>query len=523
MPHKDFWELVKSDYSQVLFRLACAYDKQKHMALLIIGLLEFFPQGKEADLLECNWQSLNTNNGYRIFFRRFLRDVDWSVYFYKNALTQLESSFYTEDVENTIIHGTLEQTTHANIPYLANHETIPFLPLERECRRIFSAYPITSKNVLDVICYDKIMHWLEDRLCFDIVKDYPEFAGSLHCIFQNPVYHSLHCRLIPGPHEGVQFSFEPYPGKHTDNLTICMLQKYHHGHVVQKPTAVTENSLILDAAGELWKSSSLVWDNDRGLLDFSSFHAFIRQMNLGITVNEGRRRVSYDNGTERIDVETAISRSVSKFVIGENFDDGEDVVNVGERIMQSSLSRARREAAKDQEQYICHDKEEAKKYVRSLFARAHERLIIIDPYFNDTDAVNYLASLENLDICPQIYVTADSLMQKDKKNGETKTWEKLDNVIRQLEGTVNAEFLVMPGEGRFHDRFFIIDDSVYLSGNSLNHIGNRLSVIIRLPDGEGILIEQGTCREEVTEFGKWVKMHKCVSEGGENGKTEESH
>lgn len=38
-----------------------------------------------------------------------------------------------------------------------------------------------------------------------------------------------------------------------------------------------------------------------------------------------------------------------------------------------------------------------------------------------------------------------------------------------------------------HDRFLIIDDEVWFSGNSLNDIGNRLSMLIRLPNPGEIL------------------------------------
>lgn len=50
------------------------------------------------------------------------------------------------------------------------------------------------------------------------------------------------------------------------------------------------------------------------------------------------------------------------------------------------------------------------------------------------------------------------------------------------------EIKVMTGDKPLiHDRFLIIDDEVWFSGNSLNDIGNRLSMLIRLPNPGEIL------------------------------------
>lgn len=38
-----------------------------------------------------------------------------------------------------------------------------------------------------------------------------------------------------------------------------------------------------------------------------------------------------------------------------------------------------------------------------------------------------------------------------------------------------------------HDRFLVIEGDVWLSGNSLNNIGERASVILKLPDPSSVL------------------------------------
>lgn len=518
METERFWEIVKSDYSDVLFRLACATSKKDGKAVLLFGSLEFFPPGNGASLLECGWQTIDANNGYRYFFRRILMNPISAIDIYEKALSQPESILETEEIKNTIIHGTLIQSTIGSIPYLANYETLPFLPMQREAVRLFSAYPADNEKALDIAGYKKICPWLKDRLCFDMVEDYPEFAGSLHCIFYNPIYKRLGCRLVPGSPESVQFTFEPFRGRNVSSLSICMSQQYPHGYVVQKPSSVADDSIRLKAAAKVWKTGYMVWDEERGFLDFSQFHGFIRGIVTDISVVEGKHRVTYDNGKQPIDVETAVSRSVSKFEIKED-GDGAGEVDAGERILQNLAKRRKKKEAEKLGQFICRDNDEAKEYIRSLFATARSRLIIIDPYFDDSDAVYFLGTFERLDIAPQIYVSANSLSQK--ADVESQAWHKLLHVVEELAQSVKAQFFVMPGMGKFHDRFFIVDDKVYLSGNSLNNIGSRLSAIIRLPDGDPVLAALLEIQDKVKELRQWVSDHLSASKGQENGETDD--
>ena len=58
---------------------------------------------------------------------------------------------------------------------------------------------------------------------------------------------------------------------------------------------------------------------------------------------------------------------------------------------------------------------------------------------------------------------------------------QIENFKKKLTGyTINVD--VMTGNNVFHDRFLIIDDQVWFSGNSLNKIGSRASMLIRLPN-----------------------------------------
>ena len=55
-------------------------------------------------------------------------------------------------------------------------------------------------------------------------------------------------------------------------------------------------------------------------------------------------------------------------------------------------------------------------------------------------------------------------------------------------GFENIAVNVMAGRrGPIHDRFLIVDDIIWHSGNSLESLGQRFSLMIKLPDGEPVL------------------------------------
>ena len=72
----------------------------------------------------------------------------------------------------------------------------------------------------------------------------------------------------------------------------------------------------------------------------------------------------------------------------------------------------------------------------------------------------------------------------------------------------------MTGTPLIHDRFLAIDDQVWFSGNSLNNIGKRTSMIIKLANPDEVLdliddLRKNTNRVKTLE--EWAK--NCESNG----------
>jgi len=63
------------------------------------------------------------------------------------------------------------------------------------------------------------------------------------------------------------------------------------------------------------------------------------------------------------------------------------------------------------------------------------------------------------------------------------------------------------GQPILHDRFLVVDGAVWFSGNSLNAIGQRESLIIKLPNPEPVIARLSNIfRTESDDFSSLEKL-----------------
>jgi len=99
---------------------------------------------------------------------------------------------------------------------------------------------------------------------------------------------------------------------------------------------------------------------------------------------------------------------------------------------------------------------------------------------------------------------------------------RLDDFTRMMQtleqrGILNATAFVLGGKTpRLHDRFLVVDDLVWFLGNSLNALGDRASLILRVPDGESIVQRLREMEAEDLTFAAYADgRRKALSSRGE--------
>lgn len=540
MNEKEYIDLLNEDYANALIHMVCLNTKKDGTYSLVFGFVEFFPMECAGAPVETEWQSLSLPD-HRLFYRRKKMSVKEGIDFYLNTYTENPFTFTWEGIHNHINTGQLHQDSTFTAPYLSNYAKLPFISVLWGVARVHSLFPADNSTLVDILCYRKIAEWLEERLCFDIVEKYPELIGSMHCCLPNPLYRACGRRLIPGDAgmpPRVQFNFTPR--ENCDNelqkLTLCLLEKRSYGYAGGSPTLVLGEYTEIHLIGGDEKIGSIVHCPQRGLLDYSEFNNFIHKLHVDILAHE--ETIEYTVHNEFTNKQSSISvekmQAVSEVICGlDSFADTQ-THDPGKRIRQSLFDKEVQKQARDFGQFLCKSPESSKNYVTEILNRALSTVIIIDPYFDPEGLIHYIKSIQLKHIVPEVIVSAEALKQEFKKQEkrnairqapESEEGSSQDDTDAKNSFFSNADIFekllkeehfndaltlsVMPGMGVFHDRFLITDNQVWFSGNSLNSLGNRLSIIIRLPDGSEILEALENLRDgKLKPFAEWLAEHR---------------
>lgn len=246
-----------------------------------------------------------------------------------------------------------------------------------------------------------------------------------------------------------------------------------------------ESSFVLDLADEnTEKFASIIFDDSRGMLEWSPFGNFLMGINIDMRIANAKRRI-YVPGQDTPDEVTTYEFT------GNVVADGKSKNNWGRRQAWQHLKRTQGKYAKKFGQQLFHDNQQeyAKSFIRELIQQAKNRVIIIDPFFATVEFFKYVLQLPSpVDVT---IITGKETMDMKSRHSPGTIGEELRQQISEVNDklpgyTVNIQ--VMTGDKSIiHDRFLVIDDQVWFSGNSLNDIGKRVSTIIRLPNPQELL------------------------------------
>jgi hypothetical protein len=158
------------------------------------------------------------------------------------------------------------------------------------------------------------------------------------------------------------------------------------------------------------------------------------------------------------------------------------------------------------------DQREAIAFVREIVGTARHQVFIVDPYFAGRELVSFGHAVTRPKILFQILTSAKALKASDPMSSGKQCGEVLYLLMqnfdpRRPEGSL--EIRVMPGNrSPIHDRFLVIDDDVWFSGNSLNSIGESASMMIRLPDPEPVVAYLQAQFSSAKTLSEWMKHRR---------------
>jgi hypothetical protein len=383
--------------------------------------------------------------------------------------------------------------------------------------------------------------FLRRRLHLDLA-DYTEYLGGLALVVPDPVLRRIQHLLVPSQDgevgERVLYRLVPRPGQSLDGLKLTVLE--HRSNLLSRfeTIDVPNNGLVTVQSGMPFDQTGYaIADPVHGILAYQQPLSFLRaiRVNLGITGRKVKvefpKTESPRSPTESYEV-TELSHEIPINV-------GEPRRDAAAEVIKAEQRRLRRAAATQYKQTWFDNGERSKAiaFLRKQIAGARSSVMVADPYFGARQILQFLHAVPSTQIDFTILssrlafegeyaegadIRGDNVEGTSSLQGESAVsfrraeleLERLTGFERALEtlgkrGMKSVEARVLGGKTPpLHDRFLVIDDEVLFLGNSLNALGDRASLILRVPDSQPILLKLSAMWKQALAFEAYASRRR---------------
>lgn len=347
---------------------------------------------------------------------------------------------------------------------------------------------------LDAFLLDRAAQaWVARRMHINL-SEYQEYLGSAAYIAPDPIIRQIDNFMAPAKDdrgERIIYRFVPRPGQNLEHLRLTTFDKE-----VRLLTSFDTHQVPADGILDIPKGTCLgqygyvVTHEQHGVLAYQPFVGFLRQMNFSIQVvprNSVTVRVPTTSAKDAplMEYQAAVEQEVaSHSILGEVTSPGP-----GARVEAEAQRRERLAFAKQygQRWFPDNSREEAAHFVRELLRAARFRVVIVDPYLGALQLGQFLYVIHGSEVNVTLLTTALAFeatgteSRKDQLQIFSKQLAHLKD-IQRLEPDVR----VVPSS-KLHDRFMVVDNEVWFVGNSLNSLGVKASMIVRLPNPDEVI------------------------------------
>ncbi|OKP19927.1 VPA1262 family N-terminal domain-containing protein [Serratia fonticola] len=344
--------------------------------------------------------------------------------------------------------------------------------------------------------------FLEHHMHVDF-REYPEYLGGMVLAVPDCDVHSVR-QFVDPKEDGSESLFihvRPYPGRKLQNLSLTSMEGQEGMLTSFDTVPIPEDGLVvIERPSSIHGAGLVLTHTERGVLLQTPMRQFIRQMNMRTEVVERRFKVTAPETDKKKspanDYFTEKKTLASSQILGE----APNTTNAFQRLLDAKNERLLNYSAQlyDQTWFTADQRKEALEHIREKLKHARSSIFIADPYFSANQISQYLFAIERDEIKIQILTSSSAFKQiKEAEAGiEPDSEVVLDTHQTLLQNLTifharhknRIEIKIANTENSlFHDRFIAIDGRVWMIGSSLNSIGIRPTLTMRIPHGEKIL------------------------------------
>jgi hypothetical protein len=322
--------------------------------------------------------------------------------------------------------------------------------------------------------FEKARNFLAAEVHIDLLSR-SVLMGSCHLRLPNPIYRDVHQR-VGSDRQSVTFDLEPYPNQSLDGLELTIWNQRSWGATSVRRMTLQPGINALSVPEGVEQVANAVTCKKRGLLKQAGPFGFA---SVGISMNlvSDQRRVETPKGRYTVGV------------VGHS-----QPMHIGTPRPAGALTRLAADEGQQREQkawsatafrWFDNDSLGGTQAIRDIIQSASKSVDLLDPYFGRCDLLEFALATTKHGLPFRVLTSADFCSGGDDPDLRL---ERGDALVRTLESVraqdprLKIEIKVMPGQkSPVHDRFLIVDGTVWVLGASLNEFGSRGSLLMRLP------------------------------------------
>ena len=495
-----------ADYGQAVVHLAWLRDdKVRH---LLFGMVELRPQefpAADSSPEQCH-RAANKSRLY-LHYRRFAMPVEEAIAWYEAAI-EGNVALPARDDDTSQPSPTMQGGPFFMSPAwprLIVSNKLDFAPDWMQGSRAHFLHTRCNLSQHELLRKPRNSAQLKQWLHFDLVDLYHDYLGAICLIAPNPLFRSIKKSHLDEPRGGsvetVAYKLVARANQSLNGTRLEIVNENMLGRLAPVAAVFSDDTVIkvFEFAEELNREGRTVTHTRHGLLCWNEPVPLLRTIQLDLAVESRRKSIevpAHGKHRPRYEYEIPEYQHENSTVIGTELDGSA----IQSKIAEAQHRRAHRQ--KGAGQCWFHDRpEDAAKFMRDTIGSARRTVMIADPYFADRELLAFGHAIRSPDAKLQVLTSAAHLKNEDAGS-------QVQMVLDQTFQTypLVPEVRLLSGDPPpLHDRFLVVDDDVWLSGNSFHTIGERAGMVVRLPDPEPVIAQLVHLWKGATSLDAWLK------------------
>ena len=341
--------------------------------------------------------------------------------------------------------------------------------------RLLPLAPVDITNGWGTSDFEKARDFFMSEVHVDLLSR-SVLLGSCHLRLPNPVFRDLHQR-VESEWRSVTFDLELHPGQSLDELELTFWNQRSWGATSVRRMTLQPGMNVLRVPEGVEQVAHSVSCKKRGLLGQSESAGFIGAVSMTMNLVSEPRRVETPKGRYTV----GVSEASQPIQVGTPRPVGA-LTRLADDEGQQRTQKAWAETAF---QWFDKDSVAGTQAIRDIIQSASKSVDLLDPYFGHVDLLEFALSTTRHGVPFRVLTSHDfctSGEDPDLKIERGDALAKTLDSVRAQDSRLNIEIKVMPGpKAPVHDRFLIVDGTVWVLGASLNEFGSRGSLLMKLP------------------------------------------